>query len=539
MAASWKEVRQCLLAYQRSFCKPEALHGSWEPLVRIQGERMSNCEGGELTLRPSAARLLESMRDIGYSFESALADIVDNSISAEAGEIRIINDLDEAEQPYLAILDDGRGMPADELTAAMRHGSRSPRETRELGDLGRFGLGMKTASFSQCRRLTVVSRAAGVLSARCWDLDQVVERDEWILRILDAASIERLPLVDQIGAKGTLILWQKLDRLDALGAQPEQIYEALNAMFSVARQHLALTFHRFIAPEPADRMEPVKMSINGAPLDALDPFARLMQPQSDPHEVEELRMEQGQITVQAFTLPHHQRLTVGQLQDLELGSSLVETQGLYVYRAKRLIAGGTWLGLARRAELTKLLRVRVDVPVALDAEWSVDVRKSRVRPPAAVRARLRPLVERMTETARRPYIYRGNRQASGKGMPLWSRVEERGKVRYEIARDHLIVSALKSTGGPDAGVEALLLGIEATLPVETLFADLASRPQSIAQPELDLVEMEQLLAAYVEAIAPGQDTLAGTVADAILATPVFAGNDAARTLLSRLRRIER
>ncbi len=492
----------------------------------------------ELTLRPSAARLLESMRDIGYSFESALADIVDNSISANATQIRIANDLDEDEQPFLAILDDGRGMSPDELTAAMRHGSRSPREVRDAGDLGRFGLGMKTASFSQCRRLTVVSSSGGVRSARCWDLDQVVERDEWILRILDQSAIDRLPLADQLGATGTLVLWQKLDRLDALGAHPDQIYEALNAMFSTARPHLALTFHRFIAPEPGDGTSKVGISVNGASLDALDPFARLMSPQSDPHEAEVLRMDQGQIIVQAFTLPHHQRLTNAQLQALEMESSLVETQGLYVYRARRLIAGGTWLGMARRAELTKLLRVRVDVPTSLDAEWSVDVRKSRVRPPAAVRARLRPLVERMTESARRPYTYRGTRQASGGGMPLWQRIVERGRVCYAINGEHPLVMRIEEAKGEPVDLGPLLLAIAATLPVESLFSDIGADPHGVGQSELDGDQIKVLLAAYVEAVAPGSDSLPASLAEAILQTHMFAGKPEARQALMELRRIE-
>lgn len=499
---------------------------------------MTGMDGGELTLRPSAARLLESMRDIGYSFESALADIVDNSISAEARHVRIVNDLDGAEQPYLAVLDDGRGMNPDELTAAMRHGSRSPREVRAAGDLGRFGLGMKTASFSQCRRLTVVSRTAGELSARCWDLDQIVERDEWILRVLDLAAIARLPMVDSLGPKGTLVLWQKLDRLDALGPHPDQIYEALNAMFSTAIPHLALTFHRFIAPEAQDETDSVEITVNGAPLEALDPFARLMRPKSDPHEAETLRMEQGDIVVQAFTLPHHQRLSTAQLQALELGSSLVETQGLYVYRARRLIAGGTWLGMARRAELTKLLRVRVDVPTSLDGEWSVDVRKSRVRPPAAVRARLRPLVQRMTESARRPYTYRGTRQASTDGVPLWLRISERERIRYEINREHPLVAEIDGKSANPVDLGPLLLAIEATLPLDTLYSDLGSSPHALSQSELELPQIEQLVAAYIEAIAPGSDTLSSTAAEEILRTRMFAGRPEAREVLLRLRRIE-
>lgn len=507
-------------------------------------ERQGRSEGmteqvrGQQILRPSAARLLESMRDIGYSFESALADIVDNSISAGACRIEIANDVHPESGPYLAILDDGCGMSPEELTQAMQHGSRSPREARGEGDLGRFGLGLKTASFSQCRRLTVVSRRDGVLAARCWDLDLVVEKDEWILRLLDEDEINLLPYVDQIGRSGTLVLWQKLDRLDVLDDRPEQAYEALNQMFSTARPHLALTFHRFIAPDSGDSREAVAMFINGAAVEAVDPFARHMTPHSDAHEVETLRMGGADIVVQGFTLPHHQRLTINQQHALELGSSLIETQGLYVYRAKRLVSAGTWLGMARRAELTKLLRVRVDVPTTLDSEWSIDVRKSRMRIPTAARTRLRPLVERMTESARRPYTYRGTRQAAARGLPLWERIEERGKVRYEIRREHPLIEDLQRASGTRASVEAVLLAIEATLPLETLFSDVASTPQAVNQGDIDADELQQLLAAFVEAMAPGRATLPLSIAETILATPVFAGQPNARTLLSGLRRIE-
>jgi len=495
-------------------------------------------EGSELTLRPSAARLLESMRDIGYSFESALADIVDNCISAAATEIRILNDLDPDGSPFLAILDNGRGMRPAELTAAMRHGSRSPREIREAGDLGRFGLGMKTASFSQCRRLTVASRVDGVWAARRWDLDRVMETDDWLLQCLGDAEIAALPMIDQMAGDGTLVLWQKLDRLDTVGSRPEHAYAALNEMFATAQRHLALTFHRFIAPEPRDGVSPVRMTVNGAPVDALDPFARLGEPQSEAHEVEILSHGGSDVVVQAFTLPHQKRLTLTQLAELELGESLVQKQGLYVYRARRLIAGGTWLGLARKAELTKLLRVRVDVPTSLDAQWSIDVRKSRVRTPSVIRERLRPLIRRMTEAAKRPYTYRGTRDAAPAGLPMWARIEERGAVRYEVRREHPLVEALQKAAGTRASIEPLLIAIEATLPLDTLFADVAGSPETVRQQDMDASELEQLLAAFVEAMAPGQDTLSAVVAEAILATPIFTAQSSARTVLEQLRRIE-
>lgn len=499
---------------------------------------MTQLSKGQTILRPSAARLLESMRDIGYSFESALADIVDNSISAGATRVDIVNDVDQVHGPFLAVIDDGCGMSSDELERAMQHGSRSPREIRDQSDLGRFGLGLKTASFSQCRRLTVVSRKNGELSARCWDLDLVIAKDEWILKILDEKELHAIPLVERLGAQGTFVLWEHLDRLDDAEGDQDAAYEALNALFGIARPHLALTFHRFIAPEPGDGASKVDIRINGAEVDALDPFARLMVPRSESHAPEVIQMNRGQISVQAFTLPHHQRLSKQQLKSLELGSSLVERQGLYVYRAKRLIAGGTWLGLARRAELTKLLRVRVDVPNSLDTEWSVDVRKSRVRLPASVRARLRPLVERMTESARRPYTYRGTRQTAGVGLPLWSRVTEREKVRYEVNRTHPLVVSILEASKQSIDMEPLLLAIESTIPLDSIFSDIGGDPHQVSQQDVGLDGMERLLAGFVEALAPNSESIPASVAEKILATHVFSGKAEAREILGRLRRID-
>lgn len=498
---------------------------------------MSDKHVKHAVLRPSAARLLESMRDIGYSFESALADIVDNSISAGASRIDIVNDVSPVLGPYLAILDDGRGMSSEELTAAMQHGSRSPRELREDGDLGRFGLGLKTASFSQSRRLTVVSAKDGLISGRRWDLDKIIEADEWLLEILDEDEVSMLPLVDRLGSNGTIVLWQKLDRLDTDGDNPADAFAALNQLFGSAKPHLELTFHRFIAPEPGDSTRKVTICINGAPLRALDPLARLMRPQSESHQPEPIAMEKGTVLVQGFTLPHHQRLSREQLEHLELGGSMVERQGLYVYRANRLIIGGTWLGLARQSELTKLLRVRVDVPTSLDSEWSIDVRKSRIRLPSIVRSRLRPLVERMTEEARRPYTYRGRKQTTGKGLPLWSRVTERGCVRYVIDRSHPLVLAAQQRGLLSNDLEPLLLAIESTIPIDGIFSDFGDSPQSVRQEVLDEDALERLVAGFIEAVAPNSDYISESLAEKILSTHIFQSNSKARDVLNKLRKI--
>jgi len=493
-----------------------------------------------ILLRPSAAKLLESMRDIGYSFQSALADIVDNSVSADATWVEVINDLDKVDAPYVAIIDNGKGMSAEELTMAMRHGSRNPRESREGEDLGRFGLGLKTASFSQCRRLTVVSRKHGQMSARCWDLDHVVSSDDWFLQVPTPSAIAQLPGIEYLPETGTLVVWQKLDRLDAEGGRSDQLRAAMNLLFALARTHLALTFHRFIQPEPGERTSALSVRVNGMVLEAPDPFALHMIPRSEAHEVEIIRVPEGDVIVQAFTLPHHQRLTTAQLDTLSLGSSLSQTQGFYIYRARRLIAGGTWLGLARRSEISRLLRVRVDVPTALDADWAIDVRKSRIRPPAAVRNRLRPLVERMVSTAKRPYEYRGRSQAATRGMPVWLRTLERGQIRYEIARDHLLVKAVRTLlDSPDDALEAMLMGIEATLPLDVIFSDVSENPRQVEQCDMSEEQLQNLLAVFIDAVAPGSNDLSLAQAERILQTPPFSGDRRAREVLARMRPIIR
>src|SRR5690349_3391180 len=125
---------------------------------------------------PKPKSTLNSYRSFGYSVQTAIADIIDNSITARAKNIWI-NYVWDGSKSYLSILDDGLGMDLIELIDAMTPGSKNPQDNRESHDLGRFGLGLKTASFSQCRRLTVVSKKKDtILIKRCWDLDYVNEQ---------------------------------------------------------------------------------------------------------------------------------------------------------------------------------------------------------------------------------------------------------------------------------------------------------------------------------------------------------------------------
>lgn len=149
---------------------------------------------------PKASSLIESLRDIGYTFESAIADVIDNSITANANQVNIHFDIFNNE-PILAIIDNGIGMNYDEMLVAMKIGSKNPLDLRESNDLGRFGLGLKTASFSQCRKLTVVSSQNNQKIGMCWDLDLVATTNDWTLKILDIATISNLYKIDELSKK--------------------------------------------------------------------------------------------------------------------------------------------------------------------------------------------------------------------------------------------------------------------------------------------------------------------------------------------------
>ncbi|HCN05250.1 MAG TPA: ATP-binding protein, partial [Bacteroidetes bacterium] len=198
-----------------------------------------------LNLPPSAASLTTSLRDLGYSLETAVADLIDNCISADATDVKIIFDM-SGTSPVFVIIDNGRGMNEDQLIEAMRHGTTDPRKIRTRNDLGRFGLGLKTASFSQCRWLTVVTSVNGIRAAAEWNLENVERDNAWNVAVLDSEEISSQPYINELPNSGTLVIWRDLDRLfeHETGDKREKIvYEKI----SNVTRHLALVFHRFLA----------------------------------------------------------------------------------------------------------------------------------------------------------------------------------------------------------------------------------------------------------------------------------------------------
>lgn len=416
------------------------------------------------------------MRDLGYSLETALADIIDNSISAGASRIEV-HSVTSGERPVIAVVDDGEGMTPDELLQAMRPGSRNPTLDDRPHDLGRFGLGLKTASFSQGRRLSVVTIKAGLTTCAIWDLDHVAEANKWeVLLPPDASTI---PFADKLAGGGTLIVWEKLDRVAATGGAGASA--SIGVALDEAREHLELVFHRFLSGEPGQKK--LSMKLNGRALKSHDPFhSEHPATQREPQEPEILRLSGHDVHIQAFTLPHHRKVSKAEWDKYGGKAGYTKNQGFYVYRERRLIIHGTWFGLARQTEATKLLRVRIDTPRELDQHWKIDVKKASAQLPQELRDHLRVLVERLGATSKRVYTYRGRVLADDKRLPVWNRVQQAGEIRYRLNLEHPVLAQLVEQVEPPVA-ERIRHAFElaaAALPIDALVVDLSGKPEEVS-----------------------------------------------------------
>lgn len=458
-------------------------------------------------LPPSAACLSASMRDLGYSLETAVADIVDNSISANATAIDIVCDLSGA-NPSLTILDNGWGMNSDEIVEAMRHGTVNPKQTRSPTDLGRFGLGLKTASFSQCRTLTVASAKDGELSGAVWSLDRIDLLDDWMLSILDDKEIDDLDLGETLKDNGTVVIWTDLDRLfeDETGIRRDEI---VNEKLHVVEKHLSLVFHRFLAGEIKGRKK-IAISLNGHQVAAFDPFCRKNSAtQILPEEV--VYVGDTAIQMQPFILPHHSRLTASEYDFYQSRSDFISNQGAYIYRNGRLMAWGDWFRLIPKGEATKLARVQIDFLNSLDESWTIDIKKSRARPPHPVRERLRQIIAQISGRSTSVHRGRGKKLFEEISAPLWERFADQGGIRYAVNNSHPLVRQLRSRLDEDGGRHLTLLveAVSASLPVEMLYSDYSTHPREIIQSGIQAEGAVERLIALRAAIG-------GPLADAAL-----------------------
>lgn len=425
----------------------------------------------EIEHPPNAASLLESMRSIGYTLESALADILDNSLSANAKSIDI--EFRPFDEPYIAIIDDGHGMSSLILERAMRHGSTNPLELRAADDMGRYGLGLKTSSLSQCRRMTVISKQGSVVTGLCWDLDIVIDRQSWVMLELDKDDLANIPHVESLDKRksGTLVLWQKLDKLIAGETSVEA---ALVGKMSHVHDHLSLVFHRFLSKE--DKNPRVDISINGKKLPPVDPFLTDHQA-TQKLEQDSFAIDGEKVIVKPFIIPHLSKLSVEQIQLAGGTEGIRNHQGFYVYRNRRLIIWGTWFRLASKDELSKLARVRVDIPNSLDHLWTLDIKKSAAHPPEVVRKNLKRTIDKIRMVSGRTIKFRGRIAEKIDFTPTWNEVVDRDGVRFDINREHPLIKEFQSglsSKFAESSFEIILKIIEGSFPADALYSRMAS-----------------------------------------------------------------
>lgn len=473
-------------------------------------------------LPPSAACLSASMRDLGYSLETAVADLIDNSISAEATAIDIICDVSEA-KPLLVIIDNGRGMTATETIEAMRHGAVNPKQERSPRDLGRFGLGLKTASFSQCRSLTVVSARNNILCGAEWDLDRIDDSDDWILSILDEQDISSLPYMDRLGNHGTVVIWCELDRLleDEAGNRRDEI---VNEKLDVLEKHLALVFHRYLAGEIRGWPK-IAISVNGHNVEAFDPFCR-KNPATQMLPEEIVRVSGMSVHLQPFILPHHSRLTAREYDFYQSRSDFISNQGAYIYRNGRLMAWGDWFRLIPKGEATKLARVQIDFPNGLDESWTIDIKKSRARPPHPVRERLRQIIAQITSRSTTVHRGRGQKLFEEIAAPLWERFADQSGIRYAVNTSHPLVQALAKRLDDNGRQHLTLLleSVSAALPVEMVYSDYSTHPREVGRSAMVDDAMMGRLHALKDAMSGDGTADAIVFREIVLSTRLFEGH---------------
>lgn len=482
---------------------------------------------------PSAASFMESLRDIGYSLETAVADILDNSITAQASDIQIfLNVVGKTAQ--VAIIDNGKGMTQSELLEGMRPGSKNPLHQRDSNDLGRFGLGLKTASFSQCRKLTVVSRKDGELSAALWDMDFVAREDKWTLQIPEDSEIDAIPFVGEIAETGTLVLWEKLDRLEQ-ATEATKLADYLYESFDIARRHIELIFHRFLEGERPYKK--VNITMNGEALVPLDPFnskhnATILLPN------ETIQVKGVSIQIQPFILPHHKKVSASEWERYAGDAGYLKNQGFYVYRAGRLIIHGTWFRMAKQAELTKLSRVRVDMPNELDNLWKIDVKKASAQPPLVVRERLKKIIDRIGGASNRVYTQRGRKLVDPTVQAVWARRVDKNEISYEVDTNHPAIRGFLETLEPsqERKFESLLKTIGEYFPVDSLFQDVAGQAEKVVTRITDEESLKDLLELTCSLYrAQDEDMTNEEIVTILMKTEPFKSNyDATKVLLKEI-----
>jgi len=434
---------------------------------------------------PNIKNFIGSLRDIGYSFEVAVADLIDNSITAKASQIKIYTVVKPI--PVFCLLDNGLGMNEQELVEAMRLASKNPSDIRNKDDLGRFGLGLKTASFSQGKRLTVISKKSNSVSCRQWDLDYISKENKWLL--ITPEAYDGIPMLEELLSQksGTLVCWQNLDRVDK---------NSFSFTIDLLRKHLALVFHRYL--EGFEGMKALKLSVNDNPVLPFNPF-NTSNSYTQELFLEKIKLHGSTIKIQPYILPHHSKLTQQEYNLYATEDGYIKSQGFYLYRRNRILIYGTWWGLHKALDAHKLVRIKIDIENDTDSYWGIDIKKSIARPAEDIRNDLKRIIAQATQKGARPYTGRGKKIEDKSLIQFWDIVPINNDIRFSINQDHPLFKELKSVLSAEVleKLQFYLKGIEAYLPLDAIQYNLQANPhllkQETALTDQDVIAMTEKL----------------------------------------------
>lgn len=413
--------------------------------------------------QPNPKSTINSYRSFGYNLSTAIADIIDNSISANAKKI----DIDykwNGKDSFISIIDNGNGMNLEELVKAMTPGSKDPDEVRNENDLGRFGMGLKTASFSQCKRLTVITKKLGYKTIkRCWDIDFINEVEEWVLLdyISDSSFLDLLDKYDS----GTVVLWENLDRIvGSAQKNNETVKNAFYQEMSNVKEHLSLVFHRFLENDK------IQLVSNSYPVEPWNPFLYNLTTKPEMG----LPAKIGNVEVTYYILPHMSRISHEEYHKSGGPLGWFNQQGFYIYRGDRLLVSGDWLGLEKKRDYSKLARIAVNFPNTGDFAWNLDIKKSTATPPIEIRRELSRIAKAAIKKSAKVYNWRGQKSISDKqessGLEmLWNdKTNREGIKKYRINRKHPIIKQALDLEGSNKIISKTLKLIENNIPLELI-----------------------------------------------------------------------
>lgn len=474
---------------------------------------------------PQADMLMGSMRQMGYSFDAAIADIIDNSISAHCTTIRLLFPTNPMDILALGILDDGIGMDGDTLFEAMRYGSSPSERERDENDLGRFGLGMKSASLSQCRRLTAISIKDGIISAFTWDYSYIQKKKHWITIEHSNEEVRSFPYVNKLleQNKGTLIIWQDFDVIAK--SSGGQVYDTLNELKSSVYDYVSLIFHRYLN----GGSQKISIFVNNQQVKAKDPFLENHKKTTTQKErVIALPDSSGierKIKVKPFILPFATDLKEGDKKLIGGIENLRSKQGFYIYRNNRLIIWGTWFGMKPRAELTKNARIRVDIPNSLDDIWSIDIKKQTASIPKRIQNQLKETVRQTLEISVAQQTHRGRKNKVDDEIDyIWDRMEGRGNsFYYQINRDSKLYQYIRSKmSDSDYDLLELLINeIEKNLPIQQMYIDKSNEAITVEEDDSRFDDVYQIAVTMASTLKKNTNGSIENIIDEIMKSEPF------------------